>query len=555
MPLPRIPSLLVTGLLLATLAGCATAPRPTADAGSEPAPSDPTANQPPASSQPPRPAALAGTPAEQAPAPTPPASEQEAPANTVAGIDLWQRIREGFALPSSNDPRVATHIRWYQRHPEHLRRVEERARPYLFFITEELERRGMPMELALLPIVESAYQPFAYSPGRAAGIWQFIPSTGRMFGLKQNWWYDGRRDIVAATRAALDYLQQLVDQFDGDWELALAAYNSGAGTVRKAIRRNAKKGLPTDFWSLQLPRETRGYVPRLLAVAAVVREPQRYGITLEEMPNAPYFARIDTGGQIDLALAAEMAGIDIEELYRLNPGFNRWATDPDGPHTINLPLDAVERFNEQLARLDPSKRLRWQRYRIRPGDNLGTIARRHGTTVSVLQQVNHLKGTRIRAGRHLLIPLSSKPAEHYALSQEQRQRRLQGASRKGRKTHHKVRRGDTLWEIARRYGVSYKRLAAWNGMSPRDPLRPGQTLVVWVPNGARTALAAPDTRARVNTQSSLYYRVRKGDSLSRIAQRFNTTVADLRRWNSLKGKYLQPGQKIRVYLDVAEQSL
>ena len=506
--------------------------------------------------------------AEQAP---PPALESATAEDPEAGdeapaappeTDLWQRIRQGFQLQIPDNRRVKSEADWFATHPKHLARVEDRARPYLFFITEELEKRGMPMELALLPIVESAYRPFAYSPGRAAGIWQFIPSTGRMYGLKQNWWYDGRRDIVAATRAALDFLQQLADQFDGNWELALAAYNSGPGTVRKAIRKNRKRGRPTDFWSLDLPRETRGYVPRLLAIAKVVKEPQRYGITLAELPNEPYFASIDIQAQLDLALAADMAGISIDELYRLNPGFNRWATDPEGPHHINLHLASVERFSERLAKLDPESRLRWKRYRIRNGDNLGSIARRHGTTVAVLQQVNHLKGSRIRAGRHLLIPLSSRKAEHYALSQGQRRKRLQETPRNGNRVTHVVRRGDNLWDLSRRYGVNYKRLARWNGLSPRDTLRPGQKLVVWVPERAATRrvslagpIAAPDTRSRVDTRSSLHYRVKKGDSLARIAQRFNVTVADLRRWNSLPGKYLQPGQQIKLYLDVAEQSL
>lgn len=557
MLLAKTSSALLLCLFLTALAGCSSALQTRSESEQKQTP--PAASpKPPAETPRSRPSALAALAEQPEPVETTAASPEPEP----PPLDLWQRIRQGFRLQIPNTPRVTTHVNWYARHPEHLRRVEERARPYLFFITEELERRNMPLELALLPIVESAYQPFAYSPGRAAGIWQFIPSTGRMFGLKQNWWYDGRRDIVAATHAALDYLQQLADRFDGDWELALAAYNSGAGTVGKAIRRNRKQGKPTDFWSLKLPRETRGYVPRLLAVAKVIRQPGRYGITLEEMPNQPYFARIDVQAQLDLALAADMAGISIEELYRLNPGFNRWATDPEGPHHINLPVVAVERFSERLEKLDPERRLRWKRYRIRSGDNLGGIARRHGTTVAVLQQVNHLKGSRIRAGRHLLIPLSSRKAEHYVMSTGERRKRLQNTSRKGTRMTHVVRRGDTLWDLSRRYGISHKRLAGWNGIAPGDTLRPGQKLVLWVPDRKKArrttvdgGIEAPDTRAPVNTRGSLSYRVRKGDSLARIAQRFNTTVADLRRWNRLPGKYLQPGQQIKLFLDVAEQSL
>ncbi len=468
--------------------------------------------------------------------------------------DLWDRIRRGYRLKVPANRRVEQEIKWIAAHPDYLKRVRQRARPYLHFIVEEVEKRHMPTELVLLPVVESAFQPFAYSPGRASGIWQFIPSTGRMYGLKQNWWYEGRRDVVAATRAALDYLKSLAARFDGDWELALAAYNTGASNVRRAIRNNQKRGKATDFWSLDLPRETKGYVPRLLAVAKVVAAPEHYGVILESVPDQPYFSTVDIGSQLDLALAADMAGIPIDELYLLNPGFNRWATDPEGPHRLNLPLDRVKGFNARLARLDPGKRLRWERYRIRSGDNLGRIANRHGTTVQVLKQANRLKGNRIRAGKHLLIPLSNQPAEHYALSSGQRLARLQSSNRSGNKITHTVQPGDNLWDIARSYRVGHKTLARWNGISPKETLHPGQKLVVWTKNGGKsrngkvaslTIDPPPDTTPRRN---ALHYRVRKGDSLSRIAQRFRIKVADLKKWNTLPGKYLQPGQRLQLYV-------
>jgi len=361
--------------------------------------------------------------------------------------------------------------------------------------------------------------------------------------------------VIAATHAALDYLQSLAKQFDGDWELALAAYNSGARTVRSAIRKNKKRGRSSDYWSLDLPRETEGYVPRLLALSRLVADPELYGNTLSAIPNEPYFDAVDTEAQLDLALAAEMAGIPIEELYQLNPGFNRWATDPDGPHRLALPLESIDDFNDRLSQLDSKQRLKWKRYEIKSGDNLGSIAQRHGTTVSVLKRSNRLKSSRIRAGKHLLIPESTRKLSHYTLSSEQRRNTLQNSKRKGSKLTHTVRSGDTLWDIALANKVSHKALARWNGISPRDSLRPGQQLVVWSRTEKSASSPAPDTAARIDTQSSLHYRVRKGDSLSRIAQRFNVSVADLRKWNRLQGKYLQPGQRLKLYLNVVEQTI
>jgi membrane-bound lytic murein transglycosylase D len=476
--------------------------------------------------------------------------------------DIWERMRAGYKLTIPDNSRIDREFKWFASHGEYMVRVQDRAEPYLYFIMEEIEKRGLPAELALLPVVESAFQPFAYSHGRAAGLWQFIPSTGRLYGLKQNWWYDGRRDVVSATRAALDYLKAQNERFHGDWELALAAYNAGAGNVQKAIRKNVRRGKPTDFWSLDLPRETRSYVPRLLAVAKLMAKPEAYGINLRPIPNKPYFASIDIQSQLDLALAAEMAGISIEELYLLNPGFNRWATDPDGPHRLQLPLDKVDRFTQKLAGIAPNQRLRWKRYRIKQGDVLGAIARKHNTTVALLQEINKLRGTNIRAGKHLLIPVSSQKMERYSLSSEQRTASIKNSGRKGTRITYEVRPGDTLWEIARSYKVSHRQLAKWNAMAPRDLLHPGQKLVIW--KGTRsdkTTITAKPTlpvnlaAGPVNSRSQLSYRVRKGDSLYRIAQRFKVSVADLKQWNALPGKYLQPGQRIKLYVDVTNQAL
>ncbi|KAA3627193.1 MAG: LysM peptidoglycan-binding domain-containing protein [Proteobacteria bacterium] len=467
--------------------------------------------------------------------------------------NLWDRVRGGFSLPFEANSRIDVERQWYTKNQAYLDRVAERAEPYLHFIVSELELRNMPAELALLPIVESAFQPFAYSAGRAAGIWQFIPSTGRIFDLDQNWWYDGRRDIVASTNAALDYLEKLTGYFDGDWMLALAAYNSGSGTVRKAIRKNRARNKATDFWSLDLPKETRTYVPRLLALRDLVADPEAYGMVLQPITDQRYFRMVDLDSQIDLAMAAELAELPIEEIYRLNPGFNRWATAPEGPHRLVLPLEAADRFEDELANVPQEERVTWKRHRVKSGETLGQIARNNRTTVAVLQRVNSLRGHIIRAGHHLLIPVASRASASYTLSADQRLKSIQSTPRGSNKVVHTVAAGDTLWDISRSYQVSVSALARWNGMAPRDPLKPGQKLVIWQQSGLqKTAQSTPNHEGRIQRVN---YTVRRGDSLARIAQRFRVSVSKLQQWNGIKkGAYLQPGQRLTLFVDVTRQS-
>ena len=468
-------------------------------------------------------------------------------------IDLWQRIRNGFILQGQDHRLVQPYIKWYSKHQAYLDRVVERARPFLYDIVEEIKARDMPMEIALLPVVESAFQPFAYSPGRAAGIWQFIPGTGKIYGLKQNWWYDGRRDVPRATKAALKYLDRLQKRFDGDWLLALASYNSGEGRVARAIKKNRRLGKPTDFWSLDLPNETKGYVPKLLAISAVIADTEAHNLSIASIPNEPHLEHIDIGSQIDLALAAELAEMSIEDMYKLNPAFNRWATAPDGPHTLSLPIEKVDNFHIALAKVDKHQRIQWKRHRIRQGETLGHIARKFQTTVELLQDVNSIRDKWIRAGNSIIIPVATKNLKHY-LSEDQRRLSLQNTNRRGIKIKHTVRPGDTFWGLSRKFKVKVRQIASWNGMSPRDSLMPGQHLAIWTKNrsASTTSYATPPSSA---TRQQLHYKVRKGDSLARIAKKFRVTIGKLRRWNSLpKGKYLQPGQRITLYVDVTQQS-
>lgn len=464
---------------------------------------------------------------------------------------LWPRLRAGFSLPDKQHTGVQSDQAWYAKHPNYLLRTSARARPYLHYILNEVEARGMPTEIALLPIVESAFLPFAYSHGRAAGIWQFIPGTGKMYGLKQNWWYDGRRDVYASTQAALDYLQKLNKTFDGDWLLALAAYNSGSGTVSRAIKKNRKKGKPTDYWNLDLPKETKGYVPKLLALSNIVADPKAFNVAVTDIPDESYFEKIATGGQIDLALAAELAGLSTDELYNLNPGFNRWATDPDGPHYLLVPKENASAFIEALKKLPEDQRVEWVRHKIKPGESLLSIAKKYQTTADLLKDTNKLDGNLIRAGKHLLVPTATRQLSSYSQSAELRKKAIQQRPRKGHKIAHTVESGDTLWDISRKHKVGVRELAKWNAMAPRDPLKLGQKLVIWLKQpskvNANNAPTAP--LQKVN------YKVRRGDSLARIAQKFRVTVNDLQRWNQLNTKkYLQPGQKITLYVDVTRQS-
>jgi len=474
-------------------------------------------------------------------------------------LSIWPRLRDGFQISTDvSQTSLQTEINWFANHPEYMQRVMQRADPFLYYILEEAEKRHLPTELVLLPIVESAYQPFAYSHGRAAGIWQFIPSTGRLYGLKQNWWYDGRRDIYASTQAALNYLENLNKLFKGDWMLALAAYNSGSGTVQRAVKRNKRLKRPTDFWHLKLPKETRAYVPKLLALKEIISNPEKYSVSLRCIPNAPGFKQVKTTAQIDLALAAELADVDLETLYNYNPAFNRWATDPDGPHTLLLPTNSAEIFEKNYSSLPTDKHLRWSRHKIKAGETLSHIALKYNTTVQHLKKVNHIRGNSIRQGKYLVIPVSSKNKSSYALSSTQRLKATQNRKR-GNSTRitHIVQNGESFWEIARKYNVNMHKLAKWNGMAIKDPLKKGQKLVVWSRSkSSDTSIAGRNstTHNPNSTIKSIHYTVRNGDSLSRIASKYRVNVKDLHRWNKIKGKYIQPGQRLKLYIDVTEQS-
>lgn len=397
----------------------------------------------------------------------------EAPvAKNLPPADLWERMRRDFTWGTRYEQRSKDARRHYLRQNNYMGVVAGRGKLFLHYIVEELDRRNMPQELALLPMVESAFDPFAHSSQSASGLWQIIPSTGKYLGLDQDWWYDGRLDLRDSTRAALDYLQELHRYFEGDWLLAVAAYNGGKSRVRRAQRRNQKNGKATDFWSLRLPRETRGYVPRLLALATIVSEPDRYGVTLPDIPNESVIEVVDIGGQIEMRRAADLASVPLLDLRMLNAGHRRWATAPTRPPELLLPLGSGGRLRQKLASLPPEDRLPWQYYRIRPGDSLSQIARNFNTSVDVLRQANGIRGNLIRAGDKLMIPAGPDWPRNVAKADAGRT--VQG---------YRVRRGDSLHRIAGKFNVSVSDIVAWNSLDPKKYLQPGQQLTLYLGDG------------------------------------------------------------------------
>ncbi len=457
--------------------------------------------------------------------------------------DVWERIAIQLRLEVPDHKSVDYYRNWFISHPNHLAAVSSRAEPFLYLIVEKIEQRHLPLELALLPVVESSFDPFAYSHGSAAGLWQFIPGTGKMYGLEQNYWYDGRRDVSAATDAALDYLTYLNKRFNGNWNHAIAAYNSGGGRVSRAITKNNKAGKPIDFFSLELPKETSSYVPKLLALADVVANQEKYGISIPVIANKPVLQSVDPKEQLDLAIAANYAGLSVTELQSYNPAYNQWATAPEGPFHFLLPLDAIEAFNQSVEE-NRGKGVKLIRYKVKSGDTLSVIARDHETTSKIIRTANNLSGNMIRVGQHLMIPTSTKGDEAYALSAKNRLAKTQSTARGKFKVAHTVSSGDSLWTISRKHKVSYQSLAKWNGMGPKDTLKIGQRLVIWKNNSDGAVMR------------TVHYKVRTGDTISGIANKFNVKSSDIVKWNNLaKKKYIKPGQSLKLYVDVTKVSV
>ncbi len=453
--------------------------------------------------------------------------------------DLWGRIRNGFQLNAHySHPNVAKYIQDYSEQQRYFDLLQERASPFLFEIVEEIERRGLPMEFALLPMVESTYNPNAYSREHAVGLWQFLGATGSSFGLQQDWWFDGRRDPLASTDAALDYMEQLYKQFGEDWLLAIAAYNTGNGNLRRAIRKSEE--IDINFWALNLPGETEAHVPKLLALSAIIAENEAWNIELKPLPNEPVLRSVQVGTQIDISQAARLAEIEYEQLRALNPGYLQWATHPDQPQAMLLPLENAALFEGALVGIDKRDLLTWDRYEIKPGDTLGAIANRLNTRIELLQTFNSLVGSRIKAGDSLLIPRTNDPEL------------LDSASHVTRETtrhpplkipaQYKVRNGDNLWLIARRFQLRSIEIAAWNQIPLEELLQPGQVLDLSYTLEDKNE--EPEVRI---SDSAAVYSVRRGDSMNAIASRFGIDLQKLLLWNELAiDQLIFPGQELQV---------
>jgi membrane-bound lytic murein transglycosylase D len=442
-------------------------------------------------------------------------------------IDTWQRLRKGFEITPGKLPYSANkQLQRYLKNPHNLNLLFEHSAPYLFHVTEQLENANLPLELALLPIVESNYDPLAYSPSHAVGLWQFIASTATSLGLERSRWYEGRRDVVHSTAAAATYLNYLNKQFNGNWLHALAAYNSGEGAVRKAIRKNRRLGKSTEFWSLKLPRETKNYVPQLMALAYVVKNAEKLEVKLPQIANKAYFSVVELPAQIELDKIIEVTGVDDAIFTKLNSAYRRSVTPPEPGYHVLLPVEKSPLLSDFLATSDPATWAEYREYIVKSGDTLSHIAKRYEQTTAQIKITNRLRNDFLRIGQVLRIP----PVGEVAVLTEYRTPLTRT---------YIVSAGDTLSEIAAKHKVSISSLKRANNLTS-SLIKLGQELVIKVPaSGPKT------TPVR-----KLNYQVRSGDSLYLIAKRFDLKINDITSWNKLdKNKYLQPGQRLTLYIN------
>lgn len=498
--------------------------------------------------------------------------------------NLWDVLRDEFSLLHYEESyAVQLKIEWYMNNQDYLLRSASRAAPYLYYISQQVKKRHLPAELVLLPIVESGYNPFSVSSMGASGIWQLMPDTATGLGVKRDWWYDGRRDVIASTRAALNYLAYLQSFFEGNWLLAIAAYNTGEGNVLAAIKRNIRDGRDTDFWSLPLAQETRDYVPSLLALAAIISRPDKYPVYLPPVRNAPYLAQVDIGTQINLKLAATFAGISHQKLMQLNPGFKSASTSTSGPYKLVLPIENVEQFTENLSRSSLNRNVNWIHYKVKSGDTLLSISRKYNTTTAEIRKMNHLSKNTIRPGTNLLIPHNGPysddsyedtyPVKEILAAKDERRkaatRKLSGNSKKIRNqsddivpvivsqkdsgsynlqpgdTIYMVRSKDTLEQIAKRFHVSTQSLRIANNLKSNQVKSGKQIIIPTHPVvTAKKKSTAPAVK-KIQPGDTIYM-VRRGDTIEKIARKFRTTASAIRVTNLVDNGSLSEGDRLVI---------
>lgn len=442
---------------------------------------------------------------------------------------VWQAMSGDFKLKQENIHHLAVQreIHWFRHRQEYIHELTRNANPYLYYVYQETKQRGLPAEIALLPMIESNYNPFLYSKRGATGLWQMMPGTASGFGIKINWWVDDRRNIIDSTKAALNYLTYLHDFF-GNWLLAIAAYDSGEGTVQAAIRYNLRHHRPTDFWSLPLPKETKEYVPKLLALAAIISHPKQYHLKLDKVADTPYFKPVDLHGQLAINQIAKYADSTPKEIRKLNPAFRRWATMPHVSYAILLPADKLALFQQHYYD-SQHHHVTWLHHKVQHGESMSLIARHYHTSVSALYQVNNLKTQTLQIGQNLLIPRSMQHATLHRPSKAQS--RIAEDSIPGPKRFvHIVKPRETLWTVAERYGIKPSEIRYWNKLAYRATLHVGQKLLIW------------------ERQSIFRHQVRPGESLWTIARQYHITISKLTSWNHLTEKsVLHVGQSLVIY--------
>ena len=436
---------------------------------------------------------------------------------------VWDRIKDANPIEDKSlDEKTLQYVNAYLSNPAQLNKLLEKGRYFIYFVLEELERYRLPPELALLPYIESNYDPFSISPSGAMGIWQFMPATARIYGLRDTWWYEQRHDPLLSSKAAVRYLAYLHNRFNQEITYTLAAYNGGPTLLEKRIKLNKKAGKPTDYKNLKLPKQTQEYVPKFKAILAIVLNAEKYGINLPDFPNKQVLGNIELDGQVEILAFSEFAGLKPEFVYKLNAGYTKWASPPGDKTIFNIPIELEAMLNLNKDKFIQANQINWVTHKVSRGDSLWKIADKFDTEVKVLKKVNYLSSNILSLGQELLIPLSNDPNQTFISYQA-----------------HIISEGDTLWNLGIQYKISPAEIAKTNGLRMESPLRIGKELNIGNKNTNRT----------INLKKrTILYSVKQGDSLYRIADIFNIKVSDIKKINALPNNQIKPGQVLKIII-------